>query len=71
MPIVEKIHRLESAESAFLDHSKTLAFIDVIITEIPVKYSRAHAIRTYSSRAKKTMESHLNFLRVRAMQHRE
>ena len=55
MPIVEKIHRLESAQCAFLDHSKSLAFIDVIIIEIPVKYYGVHAIRTYYSRVKKTM----------------
>ena len=50
-----KNHRLESAQYAFLDHSKTLVFRDVIKIEILFKYSRASAIRTYSSRAKKTI----------------
>ena len=49
----QKIHRLEGAQYAFLDHSKTLVFSDVIKIEILFKYSRARAIRTYSSRAKK------------------
>ena len=51
MPIVKKIHRLERAQYAFLDHSKTLIFSDVIKTE----YSGARAIPTYSSRGKKTI----------------
>jgi len=55
VPIVKKIHRLERAQYAFLDHSKALVFSDVIKIEILFEYSRARAIRTYSSRAKKTM----------------
>ena len=55
----KKNHRLESAQYAFLDHSKTLVFGDVIKIEILFKYSRVSAIRTYSSRAKKTIKSHL------------
>ena len=54
-PIVTKNNRLESAQYAFLDHSKTLVFRVVIKIEILFKYSRASAIRTYSSRAKKTI----------------
>ena len=53
--IVKIIHRQERAQYAFLDHSKTLVFSDVIKIEILFKYSRARAIRTYSSRAKKTI----------------
>ena len=53
MPIVKKIHRLERAQYVFLDHSKTLVFSDVIKIEILFKYSRARAIRTYSSCGKK------------------
>ena len=34
MPIAQKIHRLERAQYAFLDHSKTLVFSDVIKIEI-------------------------------------
>ena len=52
MPIVKKIHRLESAQCAFLDHSKILVLSDVIKIEMFLKYSRAQAIRTYSLRAK-------------------
>ena len=55
MPIVKKIHRLERAQYAFLDHSKTLVFSDVIKIGIIFKYSRARVIRTYSSRGKKTI----------------
>ena len=55
MPIVKKIHRLERVQYAFLDHSKTHAFSDVIKIEILFKYSRGRAIRTYSSRGKKTI----------------
>ena len=40
MPIVKKIHHLERTQHAFLDHSKTLVFSDVIKIEILVKYSR-------------------------------
>ena len=53
MPILENIRRLERAQYVCLDHSKTLVFSDVIKIEILFKYSRARAIRTYSSRAKK------------------
>ena len=53
MPIVKKIHRLQRAQYAFLDHSKTLVFSDVIKIEIIFKHSRGRAIRTYSLRAKK------------------
>ena len=55
MPILEKIRRLERAQYVCLDHSKTLVFSDVIKIEILFKYSRARAIRTYSSRAKKKL----------------
>ena len=45
MPIVEKIHRVESAQCAFLgDTSKSLVFSDVFKNQL--------AISTYSSRAK-------------------
>ena len=49
-----KNHRLERAQCAFSDQSKTLVFSDVIKIEILFKYSRALATRTYSSRAKKS-----------------
>ena len=39
MPIVKKIHYVERTQYAFLDHSKTLVFSDVIKIEIPFKYS--------------------------------
>lgn len=39
MPIVKKIHYVEHTQYAFLDHSKTLVFGDVIKIEIPFKYS--------------------------------
>ena len=55
MPIVKKIHRLKRAQYALLDHSKTPAFSDVITIDILFKYSRACAIRTYSSRGKKKL----------------
>ena len=55
VPIVKKVHRLERVQYAFLDHSKTLVFSDVIKIEILFKYSRACAIRTYSSHGKKTI----------------
>ena len=54
VPIVKKIHLLERAQYAFSDQSKPLVFSDVIKIEILFKYSRAPAIRTYSSRAKKS-----------------
>ena len=57
--IVNKIHRLEHALYGFLDHSKALDFSDVIKVEIIFKYSPARSIRSYSSRAKKTIQSHL------------
>ena len=60
MPIAKKIHRLERAQYAFLDHSKPLVFSDVIKIEIIFKYSRARAIRTYSSRAKKLYRATLS-----------
>ena len=34
VPIAKKIHRLERAQYAFLDHSKTLVFNDAIKIEI-------------------------------------
>ena len=34
-----KIHYVERTQYAFLDHSKTFVFIDVIKIEIPFKYS--------------------------------
>ena len=43
VPIVKKNHRLERAQYAFLDHSKTLIFSDVIKIEVVFKYSRARA----------------------------
>ena len=49
MPIVKKIHRLERAQHAFLDHSKALVFSDVI------KNSHARAIRTYSLARQKSV----------------
>ena len=52
--MLKKIHRLERAQYAFSDQSKTLGFSDVIKIEILFKYSRARAIRTYSSRTKKS-----------------
>ena len=61
MPIVKKIHCLERAQYACLDHSKTLVFSDVIEIEILFKYSCARAIYTYSSRGKKTIYSHLKW----------
>ena len=51
VPIVKKIHRLERAQHAFLDHTKALVFSDVI------KNSHARAIRTYSLRAKKLLHA--------------
>jgi len=51
----QKIHRVERAQYLLLDHSKTLVFSDVIKIGILLKYSRARAIRNYSSRAKKTI----------------
>ena len=57
VPIVKKIHFLECAQYAFLDHSKALVFSDIIKVEILFKYSRAHAICTYSSHTKKTIQS--------------
>ena len=59
MPIVKKIHRLESAQCASLDRSKSLVLSDVIKIVIFLKYSRAQAIRMYSLRAEKTIQSHL------------
>ena len=59
MPIVKKIHCLEHAQYAVLDHSKTLVFSDVIQIEILFKYSRARAIRTYSSCTKKNYRATL------------
>ena len=58
---LSKIHRLKRAQYAFLDHSKTLAFSDVIKIEIIFYHSHARAISTYSSRSKKNIyrESHL------------
>ena len=53
VPIIDKIHRLESAQCAFLDHSKTLGFSDKI--EILFKYLCARTICTYSSHAKKAI----------------
>ena len=38
VPIVKKIHHLEHTQYTFLDHSKTLAFSDVIKIEILFKY---------------------------------
>ena len=39
VPVVKKIHRLERAQYAFLNHSKTPVFTDVIKIEILFKYS--------------------------------
>ena len=53
-----KIHHLERAQYASLDHSKTLVFSDVIKIEFFFfffKYWHARAIRTYTSRAKKNI----------------
>ena len=55
VPIFKKIHRLEHTQYAFLDHSKTLVFSDIIKIEILFKYSCTRAIRTYSSCTKKTI----------------
>ena len=52
VPIVKKSQRLERAQYAFSDQSKTLVFSGVMKIEVRFKYSRAYAIRTYSSRAK-------------------
>ena len=41
----KKIQLLESGQYAFLDHSKTLVFSDVITIEILLKYS--HAVRDF------------------------
>ena len=57
--IAKNIQRLQRARYAFLDQSKTLVLSDVIKIEILFKYSGAYAIRTYSSRAKKTTTRHL------------
>ena len=57
MPIVKKIHHLERAQYAFLDHSKTLGPGDIIKTSIRSEYSRA---RAYSSCAKKLCKAPLN-----------
>ena len=59
MAIAKNIQRLQRVRYAFLDHSKTLVLSDVIKIEILFKYSGAYAIRTYSSRAKKTTTRHL------------
>ena len=50
-----KIHLLESAQCAFSDHPKTIGFIDFIKIKTFLKYLRACAICTYSSRAKETI----------------
>ena len=57
VPIFKKIHRLERAQYAFLDHSKTLVSSDVIKISNLFEYSRA---RAYSSRAKKLCKATLN-----------
>ena len=57
VPIIKKIHRLERAQYAFLDHSKTLFSGDVIKTSIRSEYSRA---RAYSSHAKNLCKAPLN-----------
>ena len=54
------IHCLERPQHAFLDHSKTHVFSDIIKWEIIFKYSCAHTIRISYSRGKKTIWSHLN-----------
>ena len=46
---------LYSYDEAEQDHSKTLIFSDVIKIEILFKYSRARAIRTYSSSGTKNL----------------
>ena len=51
-----KIHHLERAQYASLDHSKTLVFSDVIKIEFFFfKYWHVRATRTYTSRAKKNI----------------
>ena len=51
--LLKKIHHLERTQCAFLDHSKTIVFSDIIKIEFLFKYSCARTIQTYSSRAKK------------------
>ena len=46
----KKIHRLERAQYAFLDHSKTLVFSDVIKIEILFKVAQWGYARSRSAR---------------------
>ena len=46
--LLKKIHHLEHTQYAFLNHSKTLVFSDIIEIEIVFKYSHTHASRNYS-----------------------
>ena len=55
VPIVKKVHRLQGSQYALLDHSKPSILVTLYQKKILSKCSRARAIRTHSSRAKKTI----------------
>jgi len=57
--IVKKNSPSGMCQICVLDHSKTLVFSNVIKIEILFKNSHACAIQAYSSRAQKTIKSHL------------